>query len=148
MIAFLIGLSSSLLTILLFTIFKKFDKRTVYGLILMGIGFLYIGYTWTDLPTAALSGAQALFFMTLAYLGIMRSYWFLIAGYIMHGLWDFLYPVFANPDLLPPDYDYFCFTYDVVVGLYLLFYYFKRVRISSKAAIVLPGKDEVHYKLT
>jgi hypothetical protein len=120
MIATLIGLSASLFTILLFTLLKRLDKNTVYGLILMGIGFLYIGYTWTDINTAMLSGVQALFFMTLAYLGIKKSYWYLVAGYMLHGVWDFLYPIFANPDLLPPDYDYFCFTYDVIVGLYLL----------------------------
>ncbi len=120
MIATLIGISSSVFTILLFTFFKRLDKNTVYGLILMGIGFLYIGYTWTDISTAVLSGVQALFFMSLAYLGIRKSFWFLVAGYILHGMWDFIYPFFANPDLLPPDYDYFCFTYDVIVGVYLL----------------------------
>lgn len=119
MTATLIGLVSSLITILIFTFLKRIDKNTIYGLILMGIGFLYIGYTWTDINTAIMSLVQALFFMVLAYLGIKRSYWFLVVGYLLHGLWDFVYPLVANPDLLPPDYDYFCFTYDFIVGLYL-----------------------------
>lgn len=119
MTATLIGLVSSLITILIFTFLKRIDKNTIYGLILMGIGFLYIGYTWTDIDTAVMSLVQALFFMVLAYLGIKRSYWFLVVGYLLHGLWDFVYPLVANPDLLPPDYDYFCFTYDFIVGLYL-----------------------------
>lgn len=119
MTATLIGLVSSLITILIFTFLKRIDKNTIYGLILMGIGFLYIGYTWTEINTAVMSLVQALFFMVLAYLGIKRSYWFLVVGYLLHGLWDFVYPLVANPDLLPPDYDYFCFTYDFIVGLYL-----------------------------
>lgn len=118
--AILIGLSSSLITIFIFTYLKRIDKNTIYGLILMGIGFLYVGYTWTDINAAIISGLQALFFMSLAYLGIRKSYLFLVAGYLLHGLWDFFYPYFASPELLPPDYDYFCFTYDVIVGIYLL----------------------------
>ena len=85
----------------------------------MGIGFLYIGYTWTNIPTAIISGIQALFFMSLAYLGIKKSYWFLVVGFFLHGVWDLLYPLFANPALLPPDYDYFCLTYDFIVAIYL-----------------------------
>jgi hypothetical protein len=119
MIATLIGLVSSLITILIFTFLKRIDKNTIYGLILMAIGFLYIGYTWTDIETAILSFLQAMFFMGLAYLGIKKSYWFLVAGYFLHGIWDMIYPQVANPDLLPPDYDYFCLTYDFIVGFYL-----------------------------
>ncbi|MBK8833202.1 MAG: hypothetical protein IPN60_20630 [Saprospiraceae bacterium] len=120
MIATLIGLVSSLVTILIFTFLKRIDKNTIYGLILMAIGFLYIGYTWTDFETAILSFMQAMFFMVLAYLGIKRNYWFLVAGYFLHGIWDMIYPLVANPDLLPPDYDYFCLTYDFIVGFYLM----------------------------
>jgi hypothetical protein len=65
------------------------------------------------------SGAGT-FFMVLAYLGIKRSYWFLVVGYFLHGIWEMLYPLIANPDLLPPDFDYFCITYDFIVGLYLV----------------------------
>lgn len=118
--ATLIGVSSSLLTILIFHFLKRFDKNTVYGLILMAIGFLYIGYTWTDINTAIVSGIQALFFMSLAYFGIKNNYWFLVAGYFLHGVWDVLYPLFFNSALLPPDYDYFCITYDFIVAIYLL----------------------------
>ena len=120
MIATLIGIVSSLITILIFTFLKRVDKNTIYGLILMAIGFLYIGYTWTDFETAILSFMQAMFFMVLAYLGIKRNYWFLVAGYFLHGIWDMIYPLVANPDLLPPDYDYFCLTYDFIVGFYLM----------------------------
>ena len=120
MIATLIGISSSLITILIFTLLKRFDKNTIYGLILMGIGFLYIGYTWTDITTAIVSGIQALFFMSLAYLGIKKSYRYLVLGFFLHGVWDLLYPMFANPALLPPDYDYFCLSYDFIVAIYLL----------------------------
>jgi hypothetical protein len=118
--ATLIGVSSSVITILIFSFLKRIDKNTIYGLLLMGIGFLYIGFTWTDINTAIVSGFQALFFMSLAYFGIKRSYWFLVAGYFLHGVWDLLYLMFFNSALLPPDYDYFCITYDFIVAIYLL----------------------------
>ena len=60
--AALIGLAGSLINILIFTFLKRVDKNTIYGLILMGIAFLYIGYTWTDINTAILSFLQAMFF--------------------------------------------------------------------------------------
>lgn len=134
--AILIGLSSSLITIFIFTFLKRVDKNTIYGLILMGIGFLYIGYTWTDINTALLSGLQALFFMLLAYLGLKKSYWFLVTGYFLHGIWDFIYPIIASAELLPPDYDYFCFTYDVVVGIYLIIYNMRMKDNQTKSLII------------
>ncbi|HCM77729.1 MAG TPA: hypothetical protein DIS90_15205 [Cytophagales bacterium] len=120
MIATLIGISSSLITILIFYFLKRLDKNTIYGLILMGIAFLYIGYTWTNLEVAIISFIQVLFFLPFAYLGIKKNAYYLVAGYFLHGIWDVVYPFLGSPDLLPPDYDYFCITYDVIVALYLL----------------------------
>ena len=44
----IIGISSGLLVILIFALLKRIDKPTIYGLILSGIGFLYVGFTWSD----------------------------------------------------------------------------------------------------
>ena len=128
--AAIIGLSASVLTILIIGLQKRCDKNIVYGLILMGIGFLYIGYTWTAIETAIINFFQASIFMLLAYYGIKRSVWFLVVGYFLHGILDLAYSSFANPDLLPPDYDWFCFTYDFVVGFYLLIINYKTIHIS------------------
>lgn len=49
MTAALIGISSGLVVIFLFILLKQFDKKLIYGLILCGIGFLYVGFTWTNL---------------------------------------------------------------------------------------------------
>lgn len=123
--AILIGLSSSLITILIFSVLKRFDKNTIYGLILMGIAFLYVGYTWTDIEVAIISFLQVLFFLLFSYFGIKKNTNFLVAGYFLHGVWDGIYPFFGSPDLLPPDYDYFCLTYDFIVAIYLLIFSYK-----------------------
>ncbi|MEP2668582.1 MAG: DUF6010 family protein [Cyclobacteriaceae bacterium] len=132
MIATLIGISSSLITILIFYFLKRLDKNTIYGLILMGIAFLYIGYTWTDIEVAIMSFFQALFFLPFAYLGIKKSTYFLVAGYFLHGMWDVVYPFIGSPDLLPPDYDYFCITYDFIVAIYLLTINYRTSNYQSK----------------
>lgn len=125
MIATLIGISSGLMTILIFYSLKPMNKNTIYGLILAGIAFLYIGYTWSNLESAIISFLQALFFLLFAYLGINKSAYFLVAGYFLHGIWDGVYPLFGRSDLLPPDYDFFCLTYDFIVAIYLLLINYK-----------------------
>jgi hypothetical protein len=129
--AALIGLSSSLITILIFSFLKRFDKNIIYGLILMGIAFLYIGYTWTSIEVASVSFLQALFFLLFAYFGIKKNAYFLVAGYFLHGIWDLVYPFFGSPDMLPPDYDYFCLTYDFIVAIYLFIINNKQATISN-----------------
>ena len=47
--AVIVGISSGLLIILLIAFLKQLDKKVIYGLILSGIGFLYVGFVWADL---------------------------------------------------------------------------------------------------
>ena len=119
MTAFIIGLTAGILSVLLLLLLKRADQIIVYGIVLAGIGFLYVGYTWTNITIALVSGMQALFFITLAWFGIKKDLGFLVAGYFLHGLWDFIYPMFGNMGLLPPHYDLFCSTYDFVIAIYL-----------------------------
>jgi hypothetical protein len=118
--AALIGFSGGLATIALFTLLKKFDKNIIYGLILACIGFLYVGYTWSDSTLFIVNSLQAVVFLFIAYFGIARGKYFLIAGYFLHGAWDFLFSYLISTPLMPPHYDWFCLTIDWVIGFYLL----------------------------
>ena len=118
--AVLIGFSGGLAIILIFTLLKKFDKNIIYGLILACIGFLYVGYTWSDFTLFIVNSLQAVFFLFFAYFGITRGKYFLIAGYFLHGAWDFMFSYFKSTPLMPPHYDWFCLTIDWVIGFYLL----------------------------
>jgi hypothetical protein len=120
MISFIVGLSSGLFLIALFILLKKYDKQLVYGLILTGIGFLYVGFTWSDLPSLIVTCIQAVVFLTLAYYGVKKSMYILALGFFLHGIWDLVYNVFDQPGLIPPQYDVFCLTIDFVIGIYLL----------------------------
>src|ERR1044072_5466469 len=86
-----VGILSGLLVVLILSMKKGLDKRTTYGLILSGIGFLYVGFTWTDLPELFATGLQAIAFLLLAYSGVKKSIYILIAGYFLHGCWDITY---------------------------------------------------------
>ena len=120
MIAVTIGILSGLLTILTISILKKLDKPILYGIVLSGIGFLYVGFTWTNLQALIANALQAIFFLFLAYFGINKSINFLIVGYFLHGSWDMVYNLFPSANLIPPHYDLFCLSIDFTIGLYLL----------------------------
>ena len=120
MTAAIIGISSGLLIILLFVILKRFDKKLIYGQILTGIGFLYVGFVWTDLEDLVVNAIQAILFLLIAYYGMRKNIYALAAGFFLHGCWDIAYPYFRDPGLIPPHYDLFCLTIDFVMGIYIL----------------------------
>jgi hypothetical protein len=125
MTATIIGITSGLFIILLFTVLKQLDKKLIYALILTGIGFLYVGFTWTDLSSLIITALQAVCFLFLAYYGAKRNLLFLAAGYFLHGLWDLGYDLLRLPNLIPPHYDLFCLSIDFTMGAYLLILKFR-----------------------
>ena len=127
----IIGILSGVLTILTIAILKSLDKPIVYGLILSGIGFLYVGFTWTDLRSLVINCLQAILFLLFAYYGIKRSLNYLITGYFLHGTWDLLYNLFPNSNLIPPHYDLFCLSIDFTIGFYLLVIKYRTVKKSA-----------------
>ena len=120
MIAASIGILSGLIVILGISIFKRVDKQTIYGLILSGIGFLYVGFTWTDVESLIICAIQAICFVLFSYFGIKKNLNILTAGYFLHGIWDLVYNLFSQSDLIPPHYDLFCLAIDFTIGIYLL----------------------------
>lgn len=118
--AIIIGFIGGLLNILLFALLKQMDKGPLYALVLSGIGFLYVGFVWTDMQALIINSAQAVLFVFIAYYGIKKSTYILAAGYFLHGIWDITYHWFQNPGLIPPHYEWFCLTIDFTVGLYIL----------------------------
>jgi hypothetical protein len=121
MTAVIIGVLCGILIITTFILLKRLDKPAIYALILSGIGFLYVGFTWTDTTSLIINCFQAITFLFLAYYGVKKNLLILIAGYFLHGIWDMLYNFFPNPNLIPPHYDLFCLSVDFTIGCYLLY---------------------------
>tara|TARA_R110002167_G_scaffold46040_1_gene137734 strand:+ start:141 stop:542 length:402 start_codon:yes stop_codon:yes gene_type:complete len=115
-----IGITTALLQITLFEVLKNFKKDSIYALTLAGIGFLYVGFTWTDTQTFIITSFQAIVFLLIAYYGLVKNPYILAAGYFLHGLWDIVFPFWLNAAILPPHYDWFCSTLDFTVGIYLI----------------------------
>ncbi len=122
MTAAIIGISGGFLLIILFSIFKQFDKKIIYSHILSGIGFLYVGFVWTDARSMVINSLQAVLFVFIAYYGIKKNSSILAAGFFLHGCWDIAYPFFRDPALIPPHYDIFCLSIDFVIGIYILLF--------------------------
>lgn len=116
--ATIIGVLVGLAAIVFIGVLRGHDRRTLYGLTLTGIAFLYVGYTWSDPLSLGINIVQALAFLFVSYYGI-RNNTILIAGYMIHGLWDLGYAYLELPDLRPPHYDLFCLAVDITMGLYL-----------------------------
>lgn len=134
MFSVFIGISSGLLVILIITLLKGIDKPTIYGLILSGIGFIYVGFTWSDTQALIINCVQAIAFLFIAWFGIRKSMYILAAGYFLHGSWDLAYNLFPDSNLIPPHYDLFCLSIDFTIGFYLLFTRYRSVR-----SILVPG---------
>jgi len=119
MYSMIIGISLGLLTIFSIMLLSKLDKKVIYGLILSGIGWLYVGFTWSDLKSFIITTLQAIIFLFIAYFGVKKSLYILSAGYFLHGLWDLAYDLFPDNHLIPPHYDLFCLSIDFTMGIYL-----------------------------
>ncbi len=134
-----IGISSGLLMIFFIAVLKNLDKKIVYGLALAGIGFLYVGFVWTDLHALIINAVQAILFLFLAYFGIKKSMHLLAAGYFLHGCWDVAYSHFQNPGLIPPHYDLFCLSIDFTIAIYLLTFKSEASQIVNNRIKVNPA---------
>src|ERR1700712_203335 len=131
MYSIIIGISLGLLIILGLRFLKKLDETLMYGLILSGIGFLYVGFTWSDLKSFIITAIQAVVFLFIAYFGVKRSLYILAAGYFLHGLWDLAYDLFPDTHLIPPHYDLFCLSIDFTMGVYLFLVQYRLSRNTS-----------------
>jgi len=93
---YFLGILVSSIIILCLEVFKSFDKRLLGSLILTAIAFIYIGFAWNDKLILSIVIVANLFFMSLAYFGIKVHYKFIVAGLVIHGIWDFMYPLFSS----------------------------------------------------
>ena len=79
MLPFVIGAVTGLVTVIGIRVFLKKNEPLIYALVLSGIGFLYVGYTWMDSVQLILTGIQAVLFLLIAAYGT-RNISLLAAG--------------------------------------------------------------------
>ena len=131
MIAIITGIATGLLAIIIINLFRQLNKQLMYGLILTGIGYLYVGFNWTNTSSLIICAIQSVVFLFIAYYGVQKSLLILAAGYFLHGIWDLLFDLFPYSGLMPPHYDFFCLSVDFTMGIYLLMLSFKKGKKDS-----------------
>ena len=122
MIPAIIGILVGFVAIVSANILGKSHKPIMYGLILTAIGFLYVGYTWSNVTELAVTIVQSVVFLMLSYYGITKNINILAIGYFLHGVWDLFYTYLSSSQLIPPHYDIFCLMADVTIGAYIVFF--------------------------
>lgn len=115
MTGFIIGLVTTAAIIAFAEIFRKIDLKFFASLSLAVIPFIYIGFS-IDPHSLMLTVPAASFFLLFAYWGYKKHYVLIIAGLVLHGLWDVLFPHVST--IAPHGYDVFCVTIDVLLALY------------------------------
>ncbi len=115
MTSFVIGLSTTVAIVAFAEIFRKLDLKFIAALTLAVIPFIYIGFSIHP-HALALTIPAASFFLMFAYWGYKRNYMLIVAGLVLHGLWDVGFPHLST--IAPHGYDIFCITIDVLLALY------------------------------
>lgn len=101
-----------------------FDReRSFYPTLLIVIALLYglfaiLGGSTHALVLELLPGAL---FVIAAVIGFKTKLWWVVAGLIGHGLFDYVHGHFISNPGVPAYWPGFCGTYDVVAGVYLAF---------------------------
>ncbi len=127
MTAFIIGLCITAGVIAFAEIFRKIDLKFFASLSLAVIPFIYIGFS-IDPYTLMLTAPAASIFLLFAYWGYKKNYMLIVAGLVLHGLWDIFFPHISTA--APHGYDVFCITIDVLLAIY---FYFKLRSISKQS---------------
>ena len=101
-----------------------FDReRSFYPTVLMVIALLYALFAMIAGSTHALllESLPIALFVLAAVTGFKKGLWWVVAGLIGHGLFDFVHGHFISNPGVPVWWPGFCLTYDVVAGGYLAF---------------------------
>ena len=111
-----------------------FDReRSFYPTVLMVIALLYALFAMIAGSTHALllESLPIALFVLAAVTGFKKQLWWVVAGLIGHGLFDFVHGHFISNPGVPAWWPGFCGTYDVVAGAYLAFL-LRRSEVGTK----------------
>jgi len=111
-----------------------FDReRSFYPTVLIVIALLYALFAMMAGSTHALllESLPIAVFVWAAVTGFKKRLWWVVAGLIGHGLFDFVHGHFISNPGVPVWWPGFCGTYDVVAGAYLAFL-LRRSEVGTK----------------
>ena len=132
---FYIGLITTAVVIGITEGFRFLEKRLIAAMTLVGIPFIYIGFSWHDTTSLIPCILAVALFIALSYFGYKNNFILVVIGLILHGIWDLAFPFFSS--VVPEGYDIFCITIDILLALYF-YWRVKPLRMHS------PPNSECH----
>lgn len=108
--------------LILLAFVPEVQRIQIIGYQLFVIAAVYLGFAINDGRTSVLliETLQLAFFFVVGVLGLWISPWFLVAGYIMHGVWDILHNQGGLDTRLAEWYPFACMVYDWLFALVLI----------------------------
>ena len=135
MIETISGIGAAVAIIVLAQVLSRFFTIRLFATaILVAIAFIYVGFSLKGNPTSLiileLGFAIMLFF--LAIIGYTGNESLIAYGIILHGIWDICHHngVLINTDI-PVYWPTFCFTIDIIDGLYFLIIFKRNTNRTS-----------------
>jgi hypothetical protein len=117
-----------------------FDReRVFYPTLLIVIATYYVlfaatGYSMRNSSeqVVLLESLVAAGFLLVAFLAFKISLWLAVAGFIGHGIFDFVHDHFVNNPGVPPWWPGFCLAFDVVAGGFLAVLLIRRASLTTR----------------
>ena len=121
------------LIILTLFLHKYFTTSLIASAILIAIAFIYVGFALKDntIPYIILEISMAIILFFLAIVGASKRNGLAGYGILFHGMWDIFHHNGWFVDTNIPIYwPVFCFTIDLIYGLFLI-HIFKKLPVKS-----------------
>jgi len=125
---YLMAIALAIITGLIGYILPFYKALDFYGILLVLIAGVYIGFAITDgrHEKLLLEILIALGFCVLVLLGMWRWPWLIALGYLLHAVWDLLHhPTIRLGARVHKWYPPACLVYDVLVGGFIYFLLFR-----------------------
>jgi len=119
--AYLIGVILSLAVVGLATVIGFDRERAFYPTVMIVIASYYVlfavmgGSSRTLIIEIVIASA----FLLVAVLGYRKTFWFVVAALIGHGVFDFVHHFFIDNPGVPNWWPGFCLAFDVLLGAFL-----------------------------
>jgi hypothetical protein len=139
MIETIAGIITAVIIIVLSQVLSKYFTATLFAAtVLVAIAFIYVGFSLKGNPInlIILEVSVALIFYFMAIIGYTRNNLWIACGILLHGVWDIVHHkgLLVQTEI-PGYYPTFCFTVDIIDGLFFLFL-FK----ANKRPVPIPFK--------
>lgn len=119
--SYLLGFGLAASTCLLLWMLPPEVARSVVSHLMTLIGAVYVGFALAapDRMSVARQVAGSGLFMGLALAGLWLSAWYLVAGLVLHGLWDLAHHREHEHGTMPRWYVPACASYDWAVAVFV-----------------------------